>query len=182
MHIDVFARVWVHRAHWKFLKTVVNKLFEFMHETHDGVQDMACDTFIKIAQKCRRHFIQVWLILSLSLFVLNYKFAFSCTVAAPRSNAFHWGDSEQHSSHYLWSSASPCSYLLWSCWLHDSSASGKLVEYVYQEERERRNVCVCVCVREREKERERERGIERQWVHWRYSPSLHRTVLFKRDW
>lgn len=28
-------------------------------ETHDGVQDMACDTFIKIAQKCRRHFIQV---------------------------------------------------------------------------------------------------------------------------
>ncbi|KAG7260759.1 LOW QUALITY PROTEIN: hypothetical protein CRUP_000198 [Coryphaenoides rupestris] len=36
------------RAHWKFLKT-----------THDGVQDMACDTFIKIAQKCRRHFVQV---------------------------------------------------------------------------------------------------------------------------
>ena len=47
------------RAHWKFLKTVVNKLFEFMHETHDGVQDMACDTFIKIAQKCRRFFVQV---------------------------------------------------------------------------------------------------------------------------
>ncbi|EDV20281.1 uncharacterized protein TRIADDRAFT_51014 [Trichoplax adhaerens] len=47
------------RAHWKFLKTVVNKLFEFMHETHDGVQDMACDTFIKIAQKCRPHFIHV---------------------------------------------------------------------------------------------------------------------------
>ncbi|CAH0702443.1 unnamed protein product [Spodoptera exigua] len=45
------------RAHWKFLKTVVNKLFEFMHETHDGVQDMACDTFIKIAIKCRRHFV-----------------------------------------------------------------------------------------------------------------------------
>lgn len=47
------------RAHWKFLKTVVNKLFEFMHETHEGVQDMACDTFIKIAQKCKRHFVQV---------------------------------------------------------------------------------------------------------------------------
>lgn len=30
-----------------------------MAETHDGVQDMACDTFIKIAQKCRRHFVQV---------------------------------------------------------------------------------------------------------------------------
>ena len=26
------------RAHWRFLKTVVNKLFEFMHETHEGVQ------------------------------------------------------------------------------------------------------------------------------------------------
>ncbi|XP_055376671.1 exportin-1 [Condylostylus longicornis] len=47
------------RAHWKFLKTVVNKLFEFMHETHDGVQDMACDTFIKIAMKCRRYFVTI---------------------------------------------------------------------------------------------------------------------------
>ena len=45
------------RAHWKFLKTVVNKLFEFMHELHEGVQDMACDTIIKIAQKCKRHFV-----------------------------------------------------------------------------------------------------------------------------
>ncbi|KAI8910419.1 CRM1 C terminal-domain-containing protein [Gorgonomyces haynaldii] len=45
------------KAHWRFLKTVVNKLFEFMHELHEGVQDMACDTFIKIAQKCRRHFV-----------------------------------------------------------------------------------------------------------------------------
>lgn len=26
------------RNHWKFLKTVINKLFEFMHETHPGVQ------------------------------------------------------------------------------------------------------------------------------------------------
>ncbi|KAK5155746.1 Exportin-1 [Oleoguttula sp. CCFEE 6159] len=45
------------KAHWKFLKTVVSKLFEFMHETHEGVQDMACDTFIKIASKCKRHFV-----------------------------------------------------------------------------------------------------------------------------
>ncbi|KAJ1966544.1 Karyopherin transporter, partial [Dispira parvispora] len=45
------------KAHWKFLKTVANKLFEFMHESHEGVQDMACDTFIKIAQKCKRHFV-----------------------------------------------------------------------------------------------------------------------------
>ena len=45
------------RAHWKFLKTVVNKLFEFMHELHPGVQDMACDTFLKIALKCKRKFV-----------------------------------------------------------------------------------------------------------------------------
>ena len=31
----------------------------FIVETHDGVQDMACDTFIKIALRCRRHFVQV---------------------------------------------------------------------------------------------------------------------------
>ena len=47
------------RNHWKFLKTVVNKLFEFMHETHPGVQDMACETFLKICLKCKRKFVQV---------------------------------------------------------------------------------------------------------------------------
>lgn len=47
------------RAHWKFLRTVVNKLFEFMHELHPGVQDMACDTFLKIAQKCKRKFVTI---------------------------------------------------------------------------------------------------------------------------
>ena len=45
------------RQHWKFLRTVVNKLFEFMHERHPGVQDMACETFIKIASKCKRKFV-----------------------------------------------------------------------------------------------------------------------------
>ena len=46
------------RAHWKFLKTVVNKLFEFMHETHPGVQDMACETFLKICQRCKHQFVK----------------------------------------------------------------------------------------------------------------------------
>eukprot|EP00884_Botryococcus_braunii_P004854 jgi/Botrbrau1/1436/Bobra.0063s0127.1 len=45
--------------HWKFLKTVVNKLFEFMHETHPGVQDMACETFLKICRKCKRKFVSL---------------------------------------------------------------------------------------------------------------------------
>ncbi|KAH3899078.1 probable Exportin-1 [Saccharomycodes ludwigii] len=45
------------KAHWRFLRTVVLKLFEFMHETHEGVQDMACDTFLKIVEKCKHHFV-----------------------------------------------------------------------------------------------------------------------------
>jgi len=40
------------KAHWKFLKTVINKLFEFMKEIHPGIQDMACDTFHKICKDC----------------------------------------------------------------------------------------------------------------------------------
>jgi exportin-1 len=44
------------RAHYKFLTTVVNKLFEFMHETHPGVQDMSCDTFLKISKSCAEKF------------------------------------------------------------------------------------------------------------------------------
>lgn len=28
------------KAHWKFLKTVVNKLFEFMHESHEGMSTL----------------------------------------------------------------------------------------------------------------------------------------------
>ncbi len=45
------------RAHWRFLRTVVMKLFEFMLELHPGVQDMAVDTFLKIAKSCRRKFV-----------------------------------------------------------------------------------------------------------------------------
>lgn len=30
------------KAHWKFLKTVVNKLFEFMHESHEGMLGGRC--------------------------------------------------------------------------------------------------------------------------------------------
>ncbi|CDI80118.1 exportin, putative [Eimeria acervulina] len=42
------------RAYWKFLKTVIAKLFEFMHESFPGVRDMACETFLKVAQKCKQ--------------------------------------------------------------------------------------------------------------------------------
>jgi exportin-1 len=46
------------QAHWQFLRTVIMKLFEFMHETFPGVQDMACDTFITIAKDCRKQFVK----------------------------------------------------------------------------------------------------------------------------
>lgn len=36
--------------HWPFLKTVVKKLNEFMHEKHPGVQEMASQTFLKISK------------------------------------------------------------------------------------------------------------------------------------
>merc|ERR1712226_1486491 len=44
------------RAHWKFLKVVIFKLFEFMHETFPGVQEMVVETFLKICQKCKKKF------------------------------------------------------------------------------------------------------------------------------
>ena len=43
--------------HWAFLKTVFNKLHEFMHETHPGVQDMAAETYLKIAKLTKHKFI-----------------------------------------------------------------------------------------------------------------------------
>ncbi|XP_053991470.1 exportin-1-like isoform X2 [Hylaeus volcanicus] len=46
------------RSHIKFLETVINKLFEFMQEQFDGVQDMACETFLKITQKCAKSLAQ----------------------------------------------------------------------------------------------------------------------------
>lgn len=40
------------RNHWKFLKTVVNKLFEFMHETHPGVQVGGHGTLLPAQHGC----------------------------------------------------------------------------------------------------------------------------------
>ena len=45
------------KAFWTFLKTVVNKLFDWMSERHPGVQDMACDTFLKIARRTKSRFV-----------------------------------------------------------------------------------------------------------------------------
>lgn len=44
------------RAHDMFLETVTSKLFEFMHAQHEGVRNMACTTFIGIAQTCKATF------------------------------------------------------------------------------------------------------------------------------
>ena len=43
-------------GHWPFLKTVIKKLNEFMHEKHPGVQDMAAETFLKISKLTKHMF------------------------------------------------------------------------------------------------------------------------------
>jgi len=43
-------------THWAFLKTVIKKLNEFMHEKHPGVQDMASETFLKMTKLTRHMF------------------------------------------------------------------------------------------------------------------------------
>ena len=54
------------RKHWVFLKTVVLKLFQFMREEHPGVKDMAVDTFYTIVSKCRKQFVCVQTVASVS--------------------------------------------------------------------------------------------------------------------
>lgn len=46
-------------SHWPFLKTVIKKLNEFMHEKHPGVQDMASETFLKISKLTKEMFIKI---------------------------------------------------------------------------------------------------------------------------
>ncbi|KAJ4892778.1 Protein EXPORTIN 1A [Raphanus sativus] len=47
------------KGNWEYLVVVVNKLFDFMHSTHPGVKDMACDTLLKIVRKCKHIFLVV---------------------------------------------------------------------------------------------------------------------------
>lgn len=44
--------------HWPFLRTVIKKLNEFMHEKHPGVQDMASETFLKISKLTKQMFVR----------------------------------------------------------------------------------------------------------------------------
>ena len=46
------------KAHWKFLKTVANKLFEFMHETHEGSSgflDHRLPSLTAVGNRCTGH-------------------------------------------------------------------------------------------------------------------------------
>ena len=84
-----------------------------LSETHDGVQDMACDTFIKIAQKCRRHFVQVrmwcffpyscWWVTCISDWI---KLTIFIPLSGPsgRGYAIYRRNIEQYTIYYLWSS------------------------------------------------------------------------------
>lgn len=46
-------------SNWNFLRTVVRKLFEFMHETFPGVMEMACNTFLNIVIQCSSEFVKI---------------------------------------------------------------------------------------------------------------------------
>ena len=43
---------------FEFLKTVLNKLLEFMRNKYKGVKDMACNIFLKISEKCKNHLVK----------------------------------------------------------------------------------------------------------------------------
>ncbi|XP_048636213.1 protein EXPORTIN 1B-like [Brassica napus] len=47
------------KGNWQYMMVIVKKLFDFMHSTQPGVKDMACDTFLKIAQQCKHIFLVV---------------------------------------------------------------------------------------------------------------------------
>ncbi|EDO17939.1 hypothetical protein Kpol_1010p55 [Vanderwaltozyma polyspora DSM 70294] len=45
------------KTHWSFLKTVILKLFEVIHEPNEAIKDMSCETFSRIALKCKSSFL-----------------------------------------------------------------------------------------------------------------------------
>ena len=38
---------------------MIRKLFEFMHESFNGVKDFACETFLKLSIKCAKNFVVI---------------------------------------------------------------------------------------------------------------------------
>lgn len=71
------------KAHWKFLKTVVNKLFEFMHETHEGMWPQfltLSEISIVYLQVCR-----TWLAIPSSKLRRNVVDTSSCSKLANKS-------------------------------------------------------------------------------------------------
>ena len=45
------------KNHWDFLLNIMDKLFQCMHDPNEGIQDMACDTFTKIVDRCKYQFV-----------------------------------------------------------------------------------------------------------------------------
>ena len=60
MHIvSQFCRFLV--INFDFLKTVLNKLLEFMKNNFKGIKEMACNIFLKICKKCKQDLVKVHL-------------------------------------------------------------------------------------------------------------------------
>lgn len=67
------------KAHWKFLKTVVNKLFEFMHETHEGLFQRCVESYLLILTFTRIQVFKTWPAIHLSKSPKNVAATSSCS-------------------------------------------------------------------------------------------------------
>lgn len=109
------------RAHWKFLKTVVNKLFEFMHGNY---LSLAVLTFLKKKIYAQYMYFPpdmhktvtglIWFrnprwCPGYGLWYLHKNSTkvppTFCSGSSGRSNAFHWWNLEQYKYNHLWPAA-----------------------------------------------------------------------------
>ena len=103
------------KAHWKFLKTVVNKLFEFMHETHEGKPFPPREALTMSLTTCRRagHGLR-YLHQDRQQVQTSFR-----RLATGRERAFHRRDSANHAQDHQRSVPPTGPYLLRSLWVHD---------------------------------------------------------------
>lgn len=109
------------KAHWKFLKTVVNKLFEFMHESHEGKNApnprySLSARRANLVERCPGHGLRY-----LHQDCPTVSTPFRCT-PAQRTGAFHRRDSPQHGQDHMRSHPPAGPYILRGLRLHGRRA------------------------------------------------------------
>ena len=103
------------KAHWKFLKTVVNKLFEFMHETHEGKTRTGSPSqrFVLTLYRCPGH--------GLRYIYQNRQQVQAplCSSASRRERALHRRDRSNSAEDHGRLDSPASAYLLRSLWAYD---------------------------------------------------------------